>query len=168
MTKRVKPEWKGMNMAKTTNQQETENIIYMANRIKELEDESADHIKFLNIARHDGYMEAKAEVDKLQAQLKIFKAGKVPRALCPDCRDQCLERATKYLQTQLDAHKTAIAQAIEIMSSEPVQGLGEWETGMFCGLEDVGITDRYEACRYGYDRAIEKVHEWIINGLQNI
>lgn len=28
--------------------------------------------------------------------------------------------------------------------------------GMGCGLEDRGITDRYEACQYGWDEAIER------------
>lgn len=36
-----------------------------------------------------------SDLAALQAENKIFRAGKVPRALCPDCRDQCLERATK-------------------------------------------------------------------------
>lgn len=33
-----------------------------------------------------------------------------------------------------------------------------------CGLEDRGITDRYEACRYGFDKAIDQVAE-IIDGI---
>ena len=28
------------------------------------------------------------------------------------------------------------------------------DEGMGCGLEDRGITDRYDACRYGWDEAI--------------
>lgn len=59
--------------------------------------------------------------------------------------------------------KSTIEQAIETMGGEPVQGNGEWETGMFCGLEDRAIQDRYIACRYGYDSALEKVQEWIID-----
>lgn len=57
-------------------------------------------------------------------------------------------------------------KAIKTMESAPVQANGEWETGMFCGLEDRRITDRYEACRYGYDSALEKVQEWIIDELE--
>lgn len=33
------------------------------------------------------------------------------------------------------------------------------EQGMGCGLEDRGITDRYQAMRYGWDEAIERVAE---------
>ncbi|MDZ2011089.1 hypothetical protein M3J48_06295 [Klebsiella quasipneumoniae] len=34
--------------------------------------------------------------------------------------------------------------------------------GMGCGLEDRGITDRYDACRYGWDEAIERVYGEVI------
>lgn len=34
--------------------------------------------------------------------------------------------------------------------------------GMGCGLEDRGITDRYDACRYGWDEAMERVYGEII------
>jgi hypothetical protein len=33
--------------------------------------------------------------------------------------------------------------------------------GMGCGLEDRGITDRYEACQYGFNEAIESVARMI-------
>jgi len=31
--------------------------------------------------------------------------------------------------------------------------------GMGCGIEDLGITDRYDACRFGWEHAIEQVSE---------
>lgn len=34
--------------------------------------------------------------------------------------------------------------------------------GMECGLEDRGITDRYDACRYGWDEAMERVYGEVI------
>ena len=37
---------------------------------------------------------------------------------------------------------------------------GDWQTGLFCGLEDHSITDCYEACMYGYNKALERVTEW--------
>lgn len=52
--------------------------------------------------------------------------------------------------------------------------LAEWQTfrdmfadisyhhsGMGCGIEDRGITDRYEACEHGWDCAMERVAECI-------
>ncbi|HCB2767382.1 TPA: hypothetical protein MYS43_003927 [Klebsiella pneumoniae] len=34
--------------------------------------------------------------------------------------------------------------------------------GMGCGLEDRGITDRYDACRYGWDEAMEQIYGEVI------
>lgn len=34
--------------------------------------------------------------------------------------------------------------------------------GMGCGLEDRGITDRYYACRYGWDEAMERIYGDVI------
>ena len=38
--------------------------------------------------------------------------------------------------------------------------------GMGCGLEDKRITDRYEACQYGYETAVEDCTNDCINPLQ--
>ncbi len=57
--------------------------------------------------------------------------------------------------------------AVKQMEDEPVQAGGEWEQGLFCGLEDMGITDRYAACRHGYDKALERVQEWIIDEIES-
>jgi len=58
--------------------------------------------------------------------------------------------------------KAALEEMTKNMQHDAVQGRGEWETGMYCGLEDRGIMDRYEACRYGHDEALNKVEEWVI------
>ena len=57
-------------------------------------------------------------IKQLQAEAENWKARYieavndtahiVPRALCPDCRDQCLEKATKYLQTENEKLKNTI------------------------------------------------------------
>ncbi len=36
------------------------------------------------------------------------------------------------------------------------------DEGMGCGLEDRGITDRYDACRYGWDEAMERIYGDVI------
>lgn len=36
------------------------------------------------------------------------------------------------------------------------------DEGMGCGLEDRDITDRYDACRYGWDEAMERVYGEVI------
>ena len=37
--------------------------------------------------------------------------------------------------------------------------------GMGCGLEDRGITDRYEAMRYGWDEALERCASEVVEPL---
>ncbi len=59
-----------------------------------------------------------------------------------------------------------LRSALEAMESEPVQCGGDWIIGMFCGLEDRDITDRYDACRYGYEKALEKVQEWVVGSFE--
>lgn len=36
------------------------------------------------------------------------------------------------------------------------------DEGMGCGLEGRGITDRYDACRYGWDEAMERIYGDVI------
>ena len=59
----------------------------------------------------------------------------------------------------------ACENAVKQMQDDPVQGVGEWQQGLFCGLEDREINDRYEACQYGYNKALDKVQERIIDEL---
>lgn len=52
-----------------------------------------------------------------------------------------------------------ILQEIEEMEY-PIEGIG-------CGLEDVGIADRYEAAEYGWNEAVEMVYDIIKNHLSD-
>jgi len=76
--------------------------------------------------------------------------------------------ATKHdaLKESLTKLVEEIRIAVSNMQKPPVLAEGEWQTGMFCGLEDRGINDRYDACVYGHDQALEKVQEWVIDGLE--
>lgn len=51
-----------------------------------------------------------------------------------------------------------IVDSVTDLSNEP-QYHAE---GMGCGLEDRGITDRYEACYYGWNEAMERVYGEVI------
>jgi hypothetical protein len=44
---------------------------------------------------------------------------------------------------------------------EAFEGLAYHSEGMGCGIEDRGITDRYQACEYGWDEAMDRVAEQI-------
>ncbi|HHS9616765.1 TPA: hypothetical protein ACTXAA_000836 [Raoultella planticola] len=62
---------------------------------------------------------------------------------------------------QLAAENVALKQIVDSvtdLSNEPQYH----SEGMGCGLEDRGITDRYDACRYGWDEAMERVYGEVI------
>lgn len=55
----------------------------------------------------------------------------------------------------------ALADLQNWQDEDSVTGSGDYDRGLMCGIEDRGIEDRYEAMRYGYDRALERVSERI-------
>lgn len=62
---------------------------------------------------------------------------------------------------QLAAENVAMKQIIDSVTNldnEPQYH----DEGMGCGLEDRGITDRYNACRYGWDEAMERIYGEVI------
>ncbi|MGS3504039.1 hypothetical protein [Citrobacter koseri] len=74
------------------------------------------------------------------------------------------QEATEKLVQERDAlaaENAAMKQIVDSvtdLSNEP-QYHAE---GMGCGLEDRGITDRYDACRYGWDEAMERIYGEVI------
>ena len=85
----------------------------------------------------------------------------------PSIREQKFLKLAKAYQ-QLAAENVALAlenvamkqivDSVTNLDNEP-QYHAE---GMGCGLEDRGITDRYDACRYGWDEAMERVYGEVI------
>lgn len=75
-------------------------------------------------------------------------------------------RETKFMALakayqQLAAENVAMKQIIDSVTNldnEPQYH----DEGMGCGLEDRGITDRYDACRYGWDEAMERIYGEVI------
>ncbi|HFU6519889.1 TPA: hypothetical protein ACGPDV_005486, partial [Klebsiella pneumoniae] len=75
-------------------------------------------------------------------------------------------REQKFLKlakahVQLAAENVAMKQIIDSVTNldnEPQYH----DEGMGCGLEDRGITDRYDACRYGWDEAMERIYGEVI------
>ncbi|MFR2727679.1 MAG: hypothetical protein ACLTFW_09950 [Klebsiella pneumoniae] len=62
---------------------------------------------------------------------------------------------------QLASENVAMKQIIDSVTNldnEPQYH----DEGMGCGLEDRGITDRYDACRYGWDEAMERIYGEVI------
>ena len=67
-----------------------------------------------------------------------------------------------YTVDAITALRTALAEQAE---QEPVEiEMPEYHShGMGCGLEDRGITDRYQAMEYGWYEAIDRVKEELAN-----
>lgn len=82
-----------------------------------------------------------------------------------ECKDHPLMKRIDTLKTKCDKLVEALANIQEQMECPAIQCEGKWQTGMFCGLEDRGITDRYDACLYGYNHAIERIEEWALSGI---
>ncbi|EOV5296888.1 hypothetical protein ACOA1K_004411 [Klebsiella quasipneumoniae] len=62
---------------------------------------------------------------------------------------------------QLAAENVALKQIVDSVTNLDNEPQYHAE-GMGCGLEDRGITDRYDACRYGWDEAMERVYGEVI------
>lgn len=94
------------------------------------------------------------------------------RAVSGRCVADCGSRTDKEAQANArliagcPTMYEACKNAVQRMDDSPVQACGEWQTGLFCGLEDRNITDRYDACMYGYEKALERVQEWIIDEIE--
>ena len=81
----------------------------------------------------------------------------------------CLQNKQEEIEgliKQRDGLVEACEGALKAMNEPAVQATGDWQTGMFCGLEDRNITDRYDACMYGHEQALEKVQEWVLCGFE--
>ena len=75
-------------------------------------------------------------------------------------REQKFLKLAKAYQ-QLAAENVAMKQIIDSVTNldnEPQYH----DEGMGCGLEDRGITDRYDACCYGWDEAMERIYGEVI------
>ena len=68
-----------------------------------------------------------------------------------------LAKALKHLAAE-NVEMKQIIDSVTNLDNEPQYH----DEGMGCGLEDRGITDRYDACRYGWDEAMERVYGEVI------
>lgn len=80
---------------------------------------------------------------------------------------QPLRKELEETYTKIARLTGLIEEALRCLEGEPeyhIQGMG-------CGLEDRGITDRYEAMEHGWDKAMERVFgeniAWAKDALQS-
>ena len=109
--------------------------------------------------RHSLYV-APPELAELQANISQLTA-EIERLRREEKNDAIAYKATIEKQAEL---RTEIKQ-LKGGQGEPVTI--DWPDyhgeGMGCGLEDRGITDRYEACEYGFNEAVERCAELFAN-----
>ena len=69
----------------------------------------------------------------------------------------CEYRRIHFLEVEaMQKRILELEAALQHKGAEPFDDWPEYhEQGMGCGLEDRGITDRYEAMRYGWDEALD-------------
>lgn len=97
----------------------------------------------MEVCGEDGPASVAAEIAALRAQ-----------------RDTALESLRQQLAAVVaeNAGMKQIIHSVTDLSNEPKYHA----EGMGCGLEDRGITDRYDACRYGWDEAMERIYGEVI------
>lgn len=69
--------------------------------------------------------------------------------------------ALKAERDALAAENVALKSAISYVCDTDNQPDYQYD-GMGCGIEDRGIIDRYEAARYGWDEALERMYSEVI------
>lgn len=70
-----------------------------------------------------------------------------------------LKLAKAYLDVAAEnVEMKQIVDSVTNLDNEPQYH----DEGMGCGLEDRGISDRYDACRYGWDEAMERIYGEVI------
>src|SRR3990167_6371504 len=72
------------------------------------------------------------------------------------------EEQIAALQSQLVEARKALESLKKWRDPESVSGSGDYDKGLMCGIEDRDLQkDGYEAMRYGYDAALDRVAEEI-------
>ena len=84
-----------------------------------------------------------------------------------------VQTSTAHLQARIDRLEgekrelvEGMKEAVREMQNDAILCRNDWRTGMFCGLEDRQITDRYNAADYGVEHTLEKVQERIIGPIE--
>jgi len=92
----------------------------------------------------------------IEKQKEIFKEAIKNCEIIFETQHSLLKSVKKQRDELLEACKKVLIG----FDRDAVQNNGEWQTGLFCGLEDRNITNIYDACLHGYEKALDRVMEW--------
>jgi len=97
---------------------------------------------------------------KERAELVFVKTGQ-PLIYNVNVLKNMAEKLANMLSEPTTEQQTSDSNCIiPVVSESLLDKIDELNTeGLGCGLEDVGITDRYEAMEYGFEQCIERVKE---------
>lgn len=85
--------------------------------------------------------------------------------ICNDCYDGYVDDAPAWHElkqwvspqtAERDRLKEQVSHLMELITDIENPG-GDYYTGLHCGIEDVGITDRYQAADHGWNKAFEYI-----------
>jgi len=106
-----------------------------------------------------------SEVKSLIAEIKskgLLRAGdKLELLYVVAAQLQDNYAALKAERDAMAAENVALKSAISYVCDTDNQPDYQYD-GMGCGIEDRGIIDRYEAARYGWDEALERMYSEVI------
>ena len=71
------------------------------------------------------------------------------------------EIATK--EAELARLREALQRISDGTDAPDIDLSGDWQTGLYCGVEDRDCQDRYEGADYGYSQGVERTLEWAGN-----
>ena len=84
-----------------------------------------------------------------------------------------LETALAAMTAERDARDVAIGVLGQAIAN--VKSTTDWpeltntmQAGLFCGVEDRDLRDRYDGARYGYEDALERCEEFIRNAVSAV
>jgi hypothetical protein len=118
-------------------------------------------IKCLDLSVTDGE-QAAARRDKTNPYAPLQDRVEACVNACTGMTDPAAEIAElRAASARLDR----LLKALEDNTDWPVLTSG-MKSGIVCGLEDRNITDCYEAAEYGYEDALDRCHQYIINAIE--
>jgi hypothetical protein len=117
-----------------------------------VKDQAAGIVAFLRALDGASLYSLHSLADAVEEAAHFGSTSKMPESTV----DQILDHPSvrPYIDAAIQAERAASVSA----STDPG---GEYYTGLYCGIEDRGITDRYEAARYGWEQAFEYVQSGI-------
>lgn len=64
---------------------------------------------------------------------------------------------------EIERMRAALYRISKCEDAPEIDATGEWQFGLYCGVEDRACRDRYDGADYGHAVGVEKGLEWAMN-----